>query len=179
VPVSEDEVAAMGMDEMVFARLADVDSLAAKVVYLVIASHVNGDGVAYPSVQLLAKESHLSRRSVFRAVNELKDKELLTVDSQPGRVSLFKLSTDRGDTRSPVTHGHPGVTQTTQRGDTRSPRKKESTYKEKSDFKSRELDEIHRLEAELAGLRLAAEPDHDTIAEVSARLRVLLDGGES
>jgi DNA-binding transcriptional MocR family regulator len=173
----------MGWVELAVARSADVDSLAAKTVLLVIASHVNGDGAAWPSIQLLANETTLSRRSVFRAIRELEEKKLLSVDRHAGRISVFKLSPG-GDTQPPVTHQgvhhvHGGVTQRHQRGDTASPRTIKNSNLKKSVFKPAEIDEIRKIEASLAALDLAGDDDPELRAELATRLRVLLGGGEA
>lgn len=53
------------------------NSASEKLVYLVLADHVDDNGECYPSVATIAKESLLSRGTVFKCLNALEEKGLI------------------------------------------------------------------------------------------------------
>ena len=64
-----------------------------KVVLLVIRSHINGEGVAWPSFATIAKETKCSRRQIITIIAALRDKGLLTVTSRGDRkVNEYRTS---------------------------------------------------------------------------------------
>ncbi len=121
---------------------ADMATVNRKAVLLKLADHAHDDGTSiYPSVALVAEETHLSKRTVQRVLSEFVDVDLLrlvafegggrgksrnytlnvpmlqalALGSKDDRKSPFKKGV-RTDKR--VTAGHERVTQETEKGDT-------------------------------------------------------------
>ena len=64
-------------------------SSTARHVGMVIGTHANRMGRAWPSLDTLAAETGLSRRTVSRAVAELRDADLVTIQSRMGQSSEY------------------------------------------------------------------------------------------
>lgn len=65
----------------------------ALLVFWVLTVHLfKGKEYCFPKIDTIAKETRCDRRTVSRAVKELKDAGYLTVESRPGEVNRYKLS---------------------------------------------------------------------------------------
>ncbi|MEN6368064.1 MAG: helix-turn-helix domain-containing protein [Thermoguttaceae bacterium] len=69
------------LDNTVIERLPEI-GLTSFAVYVVIAKHTNGDGIAWPSVPTIARLTGTSIRTVRRAITNLQATGLLRVDRQ-------------------------------------------------------------------------------------------------
>ncbi len=76
-------------------RMALLDSATTpsqRLVGLVVSLHVERDGArASPSVEAIASQAGLSRRSVHRALAVLKHQGWISVEQQPGRPSGYRI----------------------------------------------------------------------------------------
>jgi hypothetical protein len=61
-------------------------------VYWVLTVHLfKGKTYCFPKIETIAKEARCDRRTVTRAIRELKDTGYLKVESTPGEVNRYKL----------------------------------------------------------------------------------------
>ena len=85
------------------------------VVLLCLADQANDDGESWYSVDKIAARCRMSRRSVFRHLEELEGLQELERTERPGRSSLFKVKVGRTATRAKLAPptgdrlAHPGV----------------------------------------------------------------------
>jgi hypothetical protein len=78
-----------------------------RLVLLCIADHINGDGIAWPSMQTIANETKVSHRQVRRAIElleeNLKELEIVTKGNGRGVSTVYRLSI-KGDMVSPFSN---------------------------------------------------------------------------
>ena len=99
-------------------------TLADRLVLIAIANHVSGQGWAYPSVDLIAAEARVDRRTVFRAIETLEGLGELTIKRRPSKPSIYGMTALIGCqdvTPQGVTERHQGVTSTARKGGRRPP----------------------------------------------------------
>lgn len=64
-------------------------SVTAKAVYAYLASFAGNTGRSFPSTGLMAKELNLNKNTLFKYLNELKEKEVITVERERGESNKF------------------------------------------------------------------------------------------
>lgn len=82
----------------------------AKLVLLALADRANADGVSWPSIRRMAKETGLNERSIYRHIKDLSDLSLIVVRSDNGRGNSYQLNLLNADV--PLTTCHPCQTVT-------------------------------------------------------------------
>lgn len=80
-----------------------------KVIYSTIASYSNTEQTAFPSIQLISKDSGISERHVYRCLQNLKKYRYLDIEQRgkQGKANLYTLVKTTPDMMSPLTYSHP------------------------------------------------------------------------
>jgi hypothetical protein len=80
----------MSLAAMTWAWEQDLEP-ANKIILLAVADIADEEGIAFPSVEYLAKRCHMSERSVVRHVNELVEFKLLIREHRPNKPNVLVL----------------------------------------------------------------------------------------
>jgi DNA-binding transcriptional ArsR family regulator len=72
-------------------HLASLDGTAWKV-YLALQRHANADGACWPSQALIANKTGLQERAVRYAITRLVEADLITIERQSGRPTVYRLT---------------------------------------------------------------------------------------
>jgi hypothetical protein len=147
-----------------------------RLVGMVVASHANRDGRAWPSLDTVAAETGHHRRTVIRAVVELEKRGLFTVLRHTGRPSEYVFGPGYpqggGGTPPPVAPRHGGGDSGYQNPwPTATQRTKKNNSKNAPPFSTDEPPP--------APLRLVAEPVAGDIATKLAPIRAALKAGRA
>ena len=96
----------MGMTHIAWARTVQGITANAKFVLVTLAGAADEAARAWPSVTKLEEWTHLSRRTIFRALQELEELGLISTLRAPGKPNAYQCHTDTSATQTPVPEGH-------------------------------------------------------------------------
>ena len=74
------------LDQLLLSELTSTDIL----IYLIIKKHANyKTGIAYPSINMMAKKTGMSERTISRSISALQKEKFLMVSKKKGKVSVY------------------------------------------------------------------------------------------
>jgi DNA-binding transcriptional MocR family regulator len=142
----------MSWELMLAARHWDVTPTARHVA-MVIASHANRAGLAWPSLETIATETGRSRRGVVYAVRELEDAGHVTVVARTGQASEYVFASYPQIVRKhPANCGAP-LQIATEPLQNATPQLGRRTYKEESGLSTDDLTPAAQIPANVADIR--------------------------